>query len=118
MRNPLIDNFFEDKLTIDVDINIGKEQFKLKITFKKKINSFLFDKMKTYITANTSDKVCTDEKEYDKISDFIVEIVDEFWVGNSKIEIDSPTFNLSAFVFYFYLIIIEISKMLDDLKKK
>lgn len=118
MRNPLIETFFDDKLTLDYNIDFmikdKKTTLNIAITFKKKITSFLFDKLRSYSRIN----ILESEENYKKVSDFFEEIIQEIKLDRIAIEIDDPILGIDTFIFYLTLILNQINKDLDNLKKK
>lgn len=118
MRNQLIETFFDDKLTLDYNIDFvvkeKKTTLNIAITFKKKITSFLFDKLRSYSKID----VLKNEENYKKVSDFFEEAIQEIKLDGIAIEIDNPLLPIDTFLFYLSLIFTKINEDLENLKKK
>ena len=84
------------------------------ITFKKKITSFLFDKLRSYSKID----VLKNEENYKKVCDFFEEVIQEIKLDGIAIELDNPILTIDTFLFYLTLIFNQINKDLDNLKKK
>lgn len=121
MRNQLIETFFDDKLSLNYDIEI-KDKFKthkfnLEIIFKEKIDTFLFDKIKNYCDVD----IFKSREDYNKVSDFFYSIISELKLDFQIIKLDfndSISFDLKTFQAYLKIFITKVSEELEDLKKK